>query len=309
MAAADLQGEIGALVHDMQTLEKALEDAGALIASTSAKVSQIDQQMSGLITAATNAVTHHEEDLAALGTQAHTAADQLRTEIDHQTQFVHAEAGELTALAEKAFAVVDAAKTQAAHVADAATQHAGELTTAVQHVGELVKQIETALTARAQAMEQNVAHGIAEITGLEHTWLQLGETTAQGIGDALHQTADEIDQKFIAPLDEGLKQFQDLTKQIEDDVLSHPIGALGDQLKNAILTEAQHEIDAVAQQLQKLIDEAVHTLTEAGNSNDAVAKELHAVFHELEPVWNALTDALRSVQSIWDTVKSAASIL
>src|SRR6202011_600708 len=101
---------------------------------------------------------------------------------------IHAAPGELTAAAEKAFAVVETAKTNAAHLADVATQHAGEVTAAVQHAGELIKQI--------QAMEQNIAHGVSEVHDLEQKWVQLGETTAQGIGEALHQTTAELDQKF-----------------------------------------------------------------------------------------------------------------
>jgi ABC-type transporter Mla subunit MlaD len=298
-----------ALVQEMQNLEKALEDTSALVTSSTIKLEQIEKQAAALLLSGTNAVDHHEEDLSALGKQVHTVADQLKTEIDHGAQLVVAEAADVTSIAEKAYAAVDAAKTNVGHLADGATQHAQELTAAIQHFGELIKQVEGSLNARIGVMQQNVEHGVAEITGLEHAWTQLGETTAQSLADALHQTSDEIDQKFIAPLEEGVKHFQDLTKQIEEDVLAHPVTALGDQLKNSILTEAQHEIDELSQQLQKLLDGAVHALSEAGGGNDAVTKEIQAVFHELEPVWNQLTDALRSVQSIWDTVKSAASIL
>ncbi len=309
MASADLQSEISALVAEMQTLEKALEEAGALVTSTTAKLEQIEKQTATLVAVATNAVEHHEEDLGALGKAAETLAEQLKAEIDRAAQIVIAEAGDVTAIAEKAFAAVDTAKTSVGHVADAATQHAQELTATMQHFGELVKQVESALNTRVQAMDQNIAHGVSALTDVERAWTQLGETTASAIGDALHHTSDEIDQKFIAPLEEGVKQFQDLTKQIEENVLAHPVTALADQLKATILAEAQHEVEAASQQLRKLIDDAVHALTQAGEGNDAVTKEIHAIFHELEPAWNALQDALRSVQSIWDTVKSAASIL
>lgn len=308
MAAADLQGEISALVHEMQTLEKSLEEISALITSSSTKVEQIEKQTSTLVAAATNAVAHHEDDLGALGKQAQTLADQLKADIERGAQLVVGEASELGAVAEKAFGAVDTAKTNVGHLTDSASQHAQEITAATQHLTELIAAVEAGLSSRLQALDATVHQGIGVITELEHGWTQLGETTAQAIGDALHQTSDSLDQKFIAPLEDGVKQFQDLAKQIEDDVLSHPVGALADQLRNQILTDAQHEIEDVTQQLQKLLDEAVHTLTEAGSGNDAVTKEMRAVFHELEPVWNQLTDALRSVQSIWDTVKSVASV-
>jgi chromosome segregation ATPase len=308
VAAADLQGEISALVQEMQNLEKALEEVSGLISSSTAKVEQIEKQTSTMLAAATNAVEHHEDDLGALGKQAQTMAEQLKTDVDHGTQLVTAEAAELASIAEKTFAAVDTAKTNVGHLTEAATQHAQEITAAMQHLTEIITTISTALHNRMQALEQTVTQGISAITELEHGWTQLGETTAQAIGDALHQTSDEIDQKFIAPLEDGIKQFQDLAKQIEDDVLNHPVTALADQLKSAILSEAQHEVEELTQQLQKLLDDAVHALTEAGSSNDAVSKEIRAVFHELEPVWNQLQDALRSVQSIWDTVKSVASV-
>jgi len=308
VAAADLQGEISALVQEMQNLERGLEDLTALIGSSTAKVEQIEKQTSTMLAAATNAVAHHEDDLGALGKQAQTLAEQFKTDLDHGTQLVTAEAGELASIAEKTFVVVETAKTNVGHLADAATQHSQEITAAMQHLTETTTTIATALHGRMQAMEHTVTQGIGAITELEHGWTQLGETTAQAIGDALHHTSDAIDQKFIAPLEDGIKQFQDLAKQIEDDVLNHPVTALADQLKSSILSEAQHEVEELTQQLQKLLDEAVHALTEAGTGNDAVAKEIRAVFHELEPVWNQLQDALRSVQSIWDTVKSVASV-
>jgi predicted nucleic acid-binding Zn-ribbon protein len=307
--ATDLQSELSAMVQEMQNLEKALGELGTLVTASSTKLQQIESQTDALVQTGTNAVQHHEDDLQALGTQVHTTADQFKTDIGQVGQNLQAESTQLSSAAEKAFTLVDALVANVGHLSEAGTAHSQELTQLQQQFSELAKKTEDALSSHVQATTQSVTEGVQKLGEVGQKWEQKGAEVAHSVSDAIHQTSDHVDQKLIAPLDESLKSFTDLTKQIEDAVLSNPMQALSDKLKDAIISEAQKEIEAVAAELEKVIEDAIHSLSDAGGGNDAINKEVHAIFAELQPLWDKLTDALRSVQSIWDTVKGAVEAL
>jgi uncharacterized coiled-coil DUF342 family protein len=307
--ATSLQQELSAMVQEVQNLEKALTDLDTLVTQSTAKLHQMEAQTTGLITAAVNAVEHHSEDLHALGQAAQTTATQLKAEVEKIDAQVQTETQSVTSSAEKTFSTIDQLKAHAQTLHDAVATHTTDITNEMHQFDELIKGLETSLNSRITAATDAATQGTHELEELGAKWVAMSHQLGQSIGEALQHTSDEIDQKYVAPLDDAVKQFADVTKQIEDEVLSNPIQGLSDQLKNTILTESQHIIDSIVQEVEKVLEDAIHRLSEAGEGNDAVAKEMHAIFQELDPVWNALTDALRSVQSIWDTVKSAVSVL
>lgn len=301
---SDVQSELAAMVADFDTLEKALAELSEKITPFPDFLATFEATCHEKLDGSVQAFDKFEEDIV---TAARPLQADMRTLLAATAPVeveIATDTHDLETAGQKSVAEIDAAAADVDHLKTDLASHKDELERTVGHIAEHIKHLEDSLATRVQHATTTVEAKVHHLGEIGQKWTQLGVDYTGHIATSLAESTDHIDQKFIAPLDDVMHHFADLSKTIEEAVLSNPLATLSDKLRDEVIAEAHRLIDEAAKELERLLDEAIHALFEAGNGSDAVAKEIHQVVDDLEATWNSLKHAFDKITDIWDTVKN-----
>lgn len=300
---ASIESEGAGLSQDLNHLAGALQALGSEFQQANAQLAQIEHAMAALADQAATAVRRHMTDLQSLVASSEAAFNNLIHDVPTATEAAHQLATAFSGATHAATQAVGEAQ-HAAETLKGDAVHLGEsLSSQAQEYGQALHGLGADMSSATAKTHQAFEQAHSQFGALQHEWSELATKVSDHLTKSLESCTQEIEQGLLAPLNEGAHALGSLLEQVQADMIVHPIDGLQSQLREAIVAQTKHALDAAVHAMVQVIENILHDFESATGHSDATHEAMKRLFDQLKPEFDRLLDSSKIVEDIWAWLK------
>lgn len=300
--ADQVRAEADALAQDMERAATLAGQLAELIAEANASITGLEEKTASLFNSATEQLHGFETKLGDRAAALTQGAHDLHGQVGEAANLV----GTATQAYDGAHKQLDQAMQQA--IADARSLEttmqavSKELSEAASHWAEQIAQGIKALDDRVREGEQTLSEFGQAVTQIEQQWRQFVSEMEHALQEMMHQAGENVSRYIEADMGKVADLFRQNLHTLVSEQLTQPLNQLQQEAIQAIAEELTRIADEAIAEIEQRFNDAMDEITGANDKADVKQKLMHELVQQLKPVFQAIEAQMDPIKSIASAV-------